>query len=69
MAEEDFSMSAAAIEKLELALRDTCRAKWQVETHPGTHHGFAIPGRLFDRQANEAAWDAIFAMFGRQLGR
>lgn len=68
MAEFDQSMSLEAVASFEAALKRDCRARWQVEIHPGTHHGFAIEGRVYDHAASERAWERIFAMYGRMLG-
>jgi len=41
-----------------------------VEVHPGSHHGYAFPGRpTYQKEAAERSWERIFAMFGRQLSQ
>jgi carboxymethylenebutenolidase len=43
-------------------------AKGEVEIHPGTHHGFAFPGRwCFDKPAAERHWERLIALYGRNL--
>ncbi len=38
------------------------------ETHPGSQHGYAFPGRVvYHEEASEKSWERIFAMFSRQL--
>jgi carboxymethylenebutenolidase len=46
-------------------------ANARVERYPGTHHGFAFPGRgeAFDKQAAERHWERLHALFARSLGR
>lgn len=40
----------------------------QYRTHPGAHHGYAIPDRdVYDAAATAEDWVAIFAMFRRVL--
>jgi carboxymethylenebutenolidase len=37
--------------------------------HPGTHHGYAFPGRkVYHREASELSWKRTFDIFKRQLG-
>lgn len=42
----------------------------RVEWYPGTHHGFAFPGRggLFDKPAAERHWSRLHSLFARNLG-
>ena len=41
----------------------------RVEWYPGTHHGFAFPGRrgLYDKAAAERHWARLHALFDRNL--
>ena len=41
----------------------------EVEWYPGTHHGFAFPGRgsIYDKEAAERHWSRLFALFARNL--
>lgn len=69
-AEHDHAMSLDDVAALERYLQANCAAKFQVELHPGTEHGYAFPGRrVYHRAAAELSWQRIFAMFARQLGR
>ena len=42
----------------------------RVEWYPGTHHGFAFPGRgsIFDKAAAERHWSRLHSLFARNLG-
>lgn len=42
----------------------------RVEWYPGTHHGFAFPGRgsIFDKAAAERHWARLHSLFARNLG-
>ena len=41
----------------------------RVERYPGTHHGFAFPGRgeAYDKVAAERHWERLHALFARNL--
>ena len=42
--------------------------KYHYNLHKGAHHGYALPDRdVHDKQAANRDWEAIFAMFRRQL--
>lgn len=42
--------------------------KGEVENYPGTHHGFAFPGRpQYDKAAAERHWVRLHALFARNL--
>lgn len=40
-----------------------------IEWYPGTHHGFAFPGRgeIYNKAAAERHWSRLFALFARNL--
>ena len=44
-------------------------ANARVERYPGTHHGFAFPGRgaMYDKAAAERHWERLHALFARNL--
>jgi carboxymethylenebutenolidase len=67
-AEHDHAMSLDDVKSLERYLAEHCKARFQVELHPGTEHGYAFPGRrVYHREASELSWSRIFDMFRRQL--
>ncbi len=67
-AEHDHSMPLPMVEKFKHMLEQQSKAKFQVEVHPGTEHGYAFPGRrVYHKEASERSWERAFAMFGRQL--
>jgi carboxymethylenebutenolidase len=41
----------------------------RVEIYPGTHHGFAFPGRgpIYDKPAAERHWERLHSLFDRNL--
>jgi carboxymethylenebutenolidase len=43
--------------------------RYAIEWYPGTHHGFAFPGRgqIYDKAAAEKHWSRLFALFARNL--
>ncbi|MBK88285.1 MAG: hydrolase [Gammaproteobacteria bacterium] len=43
--------------------------RYTIEWYPGTHHGFAFPGRgeIYDKAAAERHWSRLFALFARNL--
>jgi len=44
-------------------------ARGELEVHPGTHHGFAFPGRrIYDKPAAERHWERLIALYRRTLG-
>ena len=56
------------VAEFEKMLKKDCRAKWTVEVHAGTKHGYAFPGRkVYHEQASELSWQRTFEMFKRQL--
>ena len=66
-AEHDPTVPAALVERFSQLLSQ-CPAKFEVETHPGSHHGYAFPGRVvYQKEAAEKSWERIFALFQRQL--
>ena len=45
-----------------------CSVKYNSNLHLGVEHGYALPDRdVYNQQAAEADWEAIFEMFNRQL--
>ena len=67
-AEHDPSMPLPMVEKFKQLLEEQCKAKFQVEVHPGTEHGYAFPGRrVYHKEASERSWERTFAMFKRQI--
>jgi carboxymethylenebutenolidase len=56
------------VEALAQALRAD-RVDAEVETYPGTKHGFAFPQRpVYDRSAAERHWERLNSLFRRKLG-
>jgi carboxymethylenebutenolidase len=67
-AEHDPSMPLPTVDKFKQLLEANCTAKFQVEVHPGTEHGYAFPGRrVYHREASERSWEQTFGMFRRQI--
>ncbi len=55
------------VERMDKALSG-CQVRYQGRVHAGAQHAYAMPDRdVFDPQATERDWDAILAMFRRQL--
>ncbi len=68
-AETDIWAPKEMINALDAHLKSTgIRAR--VEWYPGTHHGFAFPGRVgaYNKPAAERHWERLHALFGRNLG-
>jgi carboxymethylenebutenolidase len=64
-AETDIYAPQEIIDKLAHAMRG---ANAEVETYPGTHHGFAFPKRpVYDRDAAERHWERLLALYRRNL--
>lgn len=41
----------------------------EIETYPGTHHGFGFPQRrVYDKAAAERHWERLIALYRRRLG-
>ncbi|ADO69554.1 dienelactone hydrolase family protein [Stigmatella aurantiaca] len=67
-ADQDASMPAEAIARLEAALK-TAGVKHQSEIYVGARHGFAVEGSpVYDPSAAERHWQTLLALFGRTLG-
>lgn len=68
-AETDHTVPATVAPTLRAAF-DTAKLKYEIETFPGTVHGFQFPKRRGDYHADaaEAAWRKIFALYARKLG-
>ncbi|MDO9436992.1 dienelactone hydrolase family protein [Hydrogenophaga sp.] len=67
--EHDHAMTQEMMDEFADLVRRNCRATHVVEFHPGTEHGFALPGRaVYHEGATERCWEHTFAMFSRQLG-
>ena len=47
----------------------TAGVRYNIEWYPGTHHGFAFPGRgeIYNKAAAERHWSRLFALFARNL--
>jgi len=67
-AETDEYAPPEMIERVEQAIADS-GVNGRVEWYPGTHHGFAFPGRrgLFDKPAAERHWARLHSLFDRNL--
>lgn len=67
-AEHDPSMPLPMVDKFKAMLEQQTKAKFQVEVHPGTEHGYAFPGRkVYHKEASERSWERTFSMFARQI--
>jgi len=67
-AEHDPSMPLPTVDKFKALLEQQSKAKFQVEVHPGTEHGYAFPGRrVYHKEASERSWERAFSMFARQI--
>lgn len=67
-AEHDHALSLEKAHEFIELLKRQCTAGFRAEIHPGTHHGYAFPGRaVYQRAAAERSWEQIFGMFERQL--
>jgi carboxymethylenebutenolidase len=66
-AEMDEHVPGAVIPALRTAL-DKAGARYELDVHPGSHHGFQFPERdVYEPQAAEASWAKIFALWDRTL--
>ena len=66
-ADNDELMDAAAIEKLEKALKESGKA-FTSELYPDAPHGFAVPGRdTFRADAAERHYETMLVLFDRAL--
>ena len=67
-AEFDQWVPSGTVDELERYLADI-GANARVERYPGTHHGFAFPGRdgAYDKVAAERHWERLHALFARNL--
>ena len=64
-AESDIYAPPEVIERVKEAMKG---ANAEVETYPGTHHGFAFPKRpVYDRDAAERHWERLLALYRRNL--
>lgn len=69
-AEHDSLAPPSTIDALQKALGGRSNVRYQARVHPKTVHGYSLPDRdLFDKQAANRDWEAIFALFRRRLGR
>ncbi|MGE0253359.1 MAG: dienelactone hydrolase family protein [Alphaproteobacteria bacterium] len=68
-AETDHTVPATVVPTL-CSSFDAAKVRYEIETFPGTVHGFQFPRRRGDYHADaaEAAWTKIFALFARKLG-
>ena len=66
-AELDKYAPADVVERMDEAL-SRCRVRYERRVHPGAQHGYAMADRdVYDPKATEQDWEAILAMFRRQL--
>jgi carboxymethylenebutenolidase len=66
-AEKDEHVPDTVIPALRTAL-DKAGTRYEIDIHPGTHHGFQFPERdVYEPHAAEASWDKIFALWERTL--
>ncbi|MCY1014961.1 dienelactone hydrolase family protein [Pyxidicoccus sp. MSG2] len=66
-ADNDASMPAEAIQKLEAALKES-GVKHRSELYAGKRHGFAVAGSAaHDEDASEQHWQRLLDLFGRTL--
>jgi carboxymethylenebutenolidase len=67
-AETDSYAPPEMIERVEAELAG-CDVTSRVEWYPGTHHGFAFPGRgeVYDKAAAERHWSRLHSLFDRNL--
>ena len=67
-AETDEYAPPEMIAALERAFDET-KVSGRIEWYPGTHHGFAFPGRVgaYDKVAAERHWERLHALFDRTL--
>jgi carboxymethylenebutenolidase len=66
-ADQDGSMPAEAIARLEAALKEA-GVKAQSELYTGARHGFAVEGMAaYDKDASERHWSKLLELFGRTL--
>ena len=67
-AEEDVWAPPETVAALAEAMKAD-RVDAEVETYPGTHHGFAFPQRtVYDKAAAERHWERLSSLFRRKLG-
>lgn len=68
-AEHDHYAPPATRESLASLFKNRGDVVYRFNVHAGAHHGYALPDRdIFDKPAANRDWEAIFAMFKRQLG-
>ncbi len=66
-ADNDNSMPAEAIQKLEAALKEA-GVKHRSELFQEKRHGYAVAGQAaYDKEASEKHWDRLLDLFGRTL--
>lgn len=69
-AEHDEYAPTPMVEALDTYLAGVPGLRARVEWYPGTHHGFAFPGRgeIYDKPAAERHWERLHSLFRRNLG-
>jgi carboxymethylenebutenolidase len=69
-AEHDEYAHTPMVEALDAHLAGVPGLRARVEWYPGTHHGFAFPGRgeIYDKPAAERHWERLHSLFRRNLG-
>lgn len=66
-ADNDGSMPAEAIQKLEAALKES-GVRHRSELYAGKRHGYAVPGQgAYDHDASEQHWQRLTELFRRNL--
>ena len=66
-ADQDGSMPAEAIARLETALKQA-GVKARSELYAGARHGYAVEGMAaYDKAASERHWSTLLDLFGRTL--
>jgi carboxymethylenebutenolidase len=51
-----------------LAALDAANVRYEVETHPGTQHGYTFPERhCYNHDAAERSWSRVLSLFARRL--
>jgi carboxymethylenebutenolidase len=65
--EDDPIFNEAAIAEFAASLK-AAGVNYEVEAHPGTHHGYTMPGTPgYQKAASERVWERVIALFGETL--
>ncbi len=66
--ERDEHASPATVATLAAAFEARPAIRYHYRVHPGADHGYALPDRdVYDKQAANRDWEAIFGMYARVL--